>query len=102
MYQLQHLVYKFTQDGLIHVVVNQNRCTPEPVPPPQYYVLQHLNLLGRNPTIASSSRHLEEIPAHDKTSCTELEVGGEEIQTPENCEVPDELDDSGGPTAGQA
>ena len=39
----------------IHVIVNQNRCTPKPVPPPRYYVSQHLNLLGTNPTIASSS-----------------------------------------------
>ena len=39
----------------IHVIVNQNRCTPEPIPPPRYYVSQHLNLLGANPTIASSS-----------------------------------------------
>ena len=40
----------------IHVVINQNRHTPEPVPPPRYYVSQHLNLLGSNPTIASGSR----------------------------------------------
>ena len=77
----------------IHVVVNQNRCTPEPVPPPRYYISQHLNLLGANPTIASGSR-LEETPACDETIRTESEVGGEEIQTPENCEVPDELDNT--------
>ena len=74
----------------IHVVVNQNRHTP---PPPRYYVSQHLNLLGSNPTIASGSRP-EEIPACNETICTESEVGGEEIQTPENFEVPDELDDA--------
>ena len=78
----------------IHVVVNQNRCTPEPVPPLRYYISQHLNLLGANPMMASSSRHLEEIPAHNETTCTESEVGGEEIQTPENQEVPDELDNA--------
>ena len=33
----------------IQVVVNQNRRTPEPIPPPRYYVSQHLNLLGSNP-----------------------------------------------------
>ena len=76
----------------IHIVVNQNRCTPEPFPPPRYYISQHLNLLGTNPTIASGSCP-EEIPTRDETICTESEVGGEEIQTPENCEVPDELDD---------
>ena len=76
----------------IHIVVNQNRRTPKPVPPPRYYVSQHLNLLGSNPTIASGSRP-EEIPARDETICTESEVGGKEIQTPENREVPDELDD---------
>ena len=37
------------------VVVNQNRRTPEPIPPPRYYVSQHLNLLGANPTISSGS-----------------------------------------------
>ena len=78
----------------IHVVVNQNGHTPEPVPPPRYYVSQHLNLLGANPTITSSSQCLEEVPAHAETSHMELEVGGEEIQTPENCEVPDELDNA--------
>ena len=77
----------------IHVIVNQNRHTPEPVPPLRYYISQHLNLLGANPTIASGS-HPEETPAHDETIRTELEVGGEEIQTPENCKVPDELDDT--------
>ena len=41
--------------------------------------------------IASGSRP-EEIPARNEAICTELEVGGEEIQTPENHEVPDELD----------
>ena len=78
----------------IHVIVNQNRCTPKPVPPPRYYVSQHLNLLGANPTIASSSQQVEEIPACDETLRVELEVGGEEIQTPENRKVPDELDDA--------
>ena len=78
----------------IHVIINQNRCTAEPVPPPRYYVSQHLNLLGANPTIASSSRCLEEILAHDETSRMESEVGGEQIQTPENHEVPDELDNN--------
>ena len=77
----------------IHVVVNQNSHTPEPVPPPRYYVSQHLNLLGSNPTIASGS-HPEEIPACDETIRTESEVGGKEIQTPEKREVPDELDDA--------
>ena len=43
--------------------------------------------------IASGS-HPEEIPACDETICTESEVGGEEIQTPENREDPDELDDA--------
>ena len=76
----------------IQVVINQNRRTPEPVPPPRYYVSQHLNLLGSNPTISSGS-HPHETPVHDETSCEELEVEGERIQTPENCEVPDELDD---------
>ena len=33
-------------------------------------------------------------PARDETSCTESEGEGERIQTPENCEVPDELDDA--------
>ena len=74
-----------------HIIINQNRCTPEPIPPPRYYISQHLNLLGANPTIASGS-HPEEIPAHDEAIRAELEVGGEEIQTPENREVPDELD----------
>ena len=77
----------------IHVVVNQNRHTPEPVPPPRYYISQHLNLLGTNPTITSGS-HPQEILARDETIHTESEVGGEEIQTPENREVPDELDDA--------
>ena len=77
----------------IHVIVNQNRCTPEPVPPPRYYISQHLNLLGANPMIASGSRP-EETPARNETIRTESEVGGEEIQTPENCEVPDELDNA--------
>ena len=57
------------------------------------YVSQHLNLLGSNPTITSGSRP-EEIPACDETIRTESEVGSEEIQTPENHEVPDELDDA--------
>ena len=78
----------------IHVVINQNRHTPKPIPPLRYYISQHLNLLGPNPTITSSSRHLEEIPARNETICTESEVGGEEIQTPENHKVPDELDDT--------
>ena len=77
----------------IHVVVNQNRRTPEPIPPLRYYISQHLNLLGANPTIALGSRS-EEIPARNETICTESEVGGEEIQTPENQEVPDELDNA--------
>ena len=76
----------------IHIVVNQNRRTPEPVPP-KYYISQHLNMLGSNPTIASGS-HPEEIPACNETIRMELEVGGEEIQTPENHEVPDELDNA--------
>ena len=80
----------------IHIVVNQNRCTPEPIPPPRYYISQHLNLLGANPMIASGSRP-EEIPARDEAIHTELEVGGEEIQTPENREVPDELDNDNVP-----
>ena len=77
----------------IHVIINQNRCTPEPVPPLRYYISQHLNLLGANPTITSHS-HPEEIPACDETIHTESEVEGEEIQTPKNHEVPDELDDA--------
>ena len=77
----------------IHVVVNQNRCTPEPIPPLRYYISQHLNLLGANPTITSGSCP-EEILARNETIHTELEVGGEQIQTPKNCEVPDELDDA--------
>ena len=77
----------------IHVVVNQNRCTLEPVPPLRYYVSQHLNLLGTNPMIASGS-HLHEAPARVQTSCTESEVEGEEIQTPENRKVPDVLDNN--------
>ena len=76
----------------IHVVVNQNRCTPEPVPPLRYYISQHLNLLGANLTISSGSCPHETL-ARDETSCTESEGEGERIQTPENCEVPDELDD---------
>ena len=76
----------------IHVVINQNRRTPEPVPPPRYYILQHLNLLGANPMIALGS-HPNEALAHDETSRTESEVEGEEIQTPESREVLDELDD---------
>ena len=44
--------------------------------------------------IASSSCCLEEILAREETTRTESEVGGEEIQTPENHEVPDELDDT--------
>ena len=51
-------------------IVNQNRRTPEPIPLPRYFISQHLNLLGANPTIASSSRRLEEVPTHDETSCT--------------------------------
>ena len=39
----------------IQVIVNQNRRTPEPIPPPRYYISQHLNLLGANPTISSGS-----------------------------------------------
>ena len=77
----------------IHIVVNQNRHTPEPIPPLRYYISQHLNLLGANPTIALGSCP-EEIPARDETICTESEVGGEDIQTPKNREVPDELDDA--------
>ena len=76
----------------IQVVVNQNRRTPEPIPPPRYYVSQHLNLLGTNPTISSGSQP-HETPMRDETSRTELEVEGERIQTPENREVPDELED---------
>ena len=76
----------------IQVVVNQNRRTPEPILPPRYYVSQHLNLLGANPTISSGSRP-HETPARDETSCTEPEVEGERIQTPENHEVPEELED---------
>ena len=78
----------------IQVVVNQNRHTPaEPVPPLRYYRSQHLNLLGSNPTITPGSCP-EEVLAHNETIRTELEVGGEEIQTPENHEVPDELDNA--------
>ena len=76
----------------IQVVVNQNRRTPEPIPPPRYYISQHLNLLGANPTISSGSRP-HETPARNETSRTESEVEGERIQTPENREVPDELED---------
>ena len=76
----------------IQVVINQNRCTPKPVPPPRYYVSQHLNLLGTNPKISSGSCP-HEIPTHDETNCDESEVEGDQIRTPENCEVPDELDD---------
>ena len=76
----------------IQVVVNRNRRTPEPIPPLRYYVSQHLNLLGSNPTISSGSRP-HEIPAHEETSHEESEVEGEWIQTPENREVPDELED---------
>ena len=43
--------------------------------------------------ITSGSRP-EEIPACNETICTESEVGGEEIQTPENREVLEELDDN--------
>ena len=43
--------------------------------------------------IASGS-HPEEILACDETICTESEVGGEEIQTPENREVLEELDNN--------
>ena len=42
--------------------------------------------------ISSGSRP-HEIPVRDETSHTELEVEGERIQTPENREVPDELED---------
>ena len=87
----QHLTSSNTDN--IHIVVNQNRHTPEPVPSLRYYISQHLNLLGSNPTITSGS-HPEEIPAHNETIRMELEVGGEEIQTPENHEVPDELDNT--------
>ena len=76
----------------IQVVINQNRRTPEPIPPPRYYVSQHLNLLGANPTISSGSRP-HETPARDETSRTESEVEGERIQTPENRKIPDELED---------
>ena len=76
----------------IQVVVNQNRRTPEPIPPLRFYVFQHLNLLGANPTISSGS-HPHETPACDETSCTELKVVGERIETPENHEIPDELED---------
>ena len=77
----------------IHVVINQNRRTPQPVLPLRYYISQHLNLLGTNPTISSGS-HPHETPAHDETSREESEVEGEQIQTPENHEVPDELEDN--------
>ena len=76
----------------IQVIVNQNRRTPEPVLPLRYYVSQHLNLLGANPTISSGSRP-RETPARNETSRTESEVEGERIRTPENREVPDELED---------
>ena len=76
----------------IQVIVNQNRHTPEPIPPPRYYISQHLNLLGANSTISSGS-HPHETLVRDETSCTESEVEGEWIQTPENREVPDELED---------
>ena len=49
--------------------------------------------MGTNPTISSGSRP-REIPAHDETSRTESEVEGERTQTPENREVPDELEDN--------
>ena len=76
----------------IQVIVNQNRHTPKPVPPLRCYVSQHLNLLGTNPTISSGS-HPHETLVRDTTSRTESEVEGEQIQTPENRKVPDELED---------
>ena len=82
-------------------VVNRNRRTPEPIPPPRYYVSQHLNLLGANPTISSGSRP-HEIPAHKEMSRKELEVESEQIQTPKNHEVPDELEDDNLPPHGTA
>ena len=66
----------------IHIIVNRNRRTPKPVPPPRYYVSQHLNLLGSNPTISLGSHPHEE-----------SEVGGDHFETPKNWELPDLVDD---------
>ena len=82
----------------IHVVVNQNRRTPEPVPPLRYYVSQHLNLLGSNPTISSGS-HPHETPAREQVTRKELEVGGDQIKTPKNWELPDLVNDDGSMTS---
>ena len=76
----------------IQVVVSQNRRTPEPVPPPRYYVSQHLNLLGAKPTISSGPRP-DETLAHNETTRVKSEVGGDQIKTPENRVLSDLVDD---------
>ena len=76
----------------IHIVVNRNRRTPKPVPPPRYYVSQHLNLLGSNPTISMGS-HPHETLACEQVTHEESEVGGDQIKTPKNWELPDLVDD---------
>ena len=76
----------------IHIVVNRNRRTPKPVPPPRYYVSQHLNLLGSNPTISLGS-YPHETLACEQVTHEESEVGGDQIKTPKNWELPDLVDD---------
>ena len=48
--------------------------------------------MGTNPTISSGSRP-HETPAHNETTREELEVGGDQIETPPNQELPDLVDD---------
>ena len=79
----------------IQVVVNQNRHTPEPIPPPRYYISQHLNLLGANPTLARGTNPDDELepPVDEPVSRDESEVEDAGQATPENQPIPDEDDD---------
>ena len=79
----------------IQVVVNQNRRTPEPIPLPRYYISQHLNLLGANPTLARGANPDDELepPVDEPASRDESEVEDAAQATPENQPIPDEDDD---------
>ena len=79
----------------IQVVVNQNRCTPEPIPLPRYYISQHLNLLGANPTLTRGANPDDEPepPVDEPASRDESEVEDAAQATLENQPIPDEDDD---------
>ena len=79
----------------IQVVVNRNRRTPEPIPPQRYYISQHLNLLGANPTLARGVNpdDEQEPPVDEPVSRDESEVEDAAQATPEKQPIPDEDDD---------